>query len=55
MAFGFDLNFNYSYKYYIENNVIDNIYQRLTNKDIFKEYVDMINNYIERKCKNVRN
>ena len=54
-AFAFDLNYDYSYKYYKDNNVIEKMYSKLKNKSKFKEYVEIINEYIEGKCKNVRN
>jgi len=54
-GFVFDLNFDYSFKYYKENNIILKMYNKLNNKNKFKEYVEILNEYIEGKCKNVRN
>ena len=54
-AFVFDLNFDYSFKYYKDNEIIEKMYNKLKDKSKFKEYVDIINEYIEGKCKNVRN
>jgi len=49
-AFVFDLNYDYSFKYYKENNIIDKMYNKLNNKNKFKEYVKILNEYIEGKC-----
>ena len=54
-AFVFDLNFDYSFKYYKENNIIEKMYNKLKDKSKFKEYVEIINEYIEGKCNDVRN
>ena len=54
LAFVFDLNFDYSYRYYKDNNYIDLFYSKLKNKDIFSEYIEIANGYIEGKCKDVR-
>ena len=54
-AFVFDLNYDYSFRYYKENSIINKMYDKLKNKDNFKEYVEILNEYIEGKCKNVRN
>ena len=54
-AFVFDLNFNYSFKYYKENRIIEKMYSMIKEKSKFKEYIEIINEYIEGKCKNVRN
>ena len=54
LAFVFDLNFDYSYRYYKDNNYIDLFYSKLKNKDIFSEYIEIANGYIEGKCNNVR-
>ena len=54
-GFVFDLNYEYSFKYYKENNIIGKMYNKLKDKTKFKEYVEILNEYIEGKCKNVRN
>lgn len=54
-GFIFDLNFEYSYKYFKDNGFINKMFAKLKNKDIFEEYVERINEYVERKCNNVRN
>ena len=40
--------------YYKDNNYIDLFYSKLKNKDIFSEYIEIANGYIEGKCNNVR-
>ena len=53
-GFVFDLNFEYSYQYFKDNEFINKMFDMLENKDIFEEYVEKINEYVERKCNNVR-
>lgn len=53
-AFVFDLNFDYSFKYLKETDLINKYYNRLNNKEIFKPYVDEVNKYIELRCNDVR-
>ena len=43
----FDLNFKYSYKYLRENNLIEKLWDRIKNKEMFKEYFEFINKYID--------
>ncbi len=50
LAFVYDLNFKYSYEYFRDNRFIDLFYEKLKNKEKFKEYIDIINSYVERKC-----
>ncbi len=54
LAFVFDLNFNFSYEYYKKHDLVNKMYSKINNKDLFKEYIDILNNYIERKMKYVR-
>ena len=54
-GFVFDLNFDYSFKYYKENNIIEKMYNKLNDKSKFIEYVEILNKYIEGKCNDVRN
>ncbi len=53
-AFIFDLNYKYSYEYFLKNDFVNRMFSKLKNKEIFKEYVDKLNEYIERKCNDVR-
>lgn len=53
LSFPFDLNFDYSFNYFKDNKFIDKIYNKIDNKEIFEPYIEIINNYIEGKCKNV--
>lgn len=53
-AFIFDLNYKYSYEYFLKNDFVNRMFNKLKNKEIFKEYVDKLNEYIERKCNDVR-
>lgn len=45
----YDLNFDYSFKKIKKDKLIDTIYNKLDNKDIVKEYFDIINRYIDEK------
>lgn len=45
----YELNFNYSYKYLKENQIIEKMYNKLKNKEKLKPYFEEINRYIERK------
>ena len=51
LAFVYDLNYIYSFKYLKENDIIEKIYQRIKNKEKFKDYFIKINNYIDEKLK----
>lgn len=54
LAFVFDLNFEYSYRHFRDNDFINKLFAKLKNKDIFEEYVNKLNEYVERKCNDVR-
>jgi len=54
LAFIFDINYEYSLKIIIDNNFIEKIYNKLDNKEIYEAYFNKINNYIEKRTKNVR-
>lgn len=49
LALIFDLNFDISKKYLLENKILDNLYNRLKNKDKYKEYFDYIKDYLEKR------
>lgn len=51
LAFAFDLNFNFGYEYYKKHDLVNKMYSKIINKDLFKEYINILNNYIERKIK----
>lgn len=53
LAFLFDYNFLYSYKYYKEHDLINKMYSKINNKDLFKEYIDILNNYLEYKLNKI--
>lgn len=55
LSFMFDLNFDYSYQYYRDKGYVGLFYERVKNKELFKDYTDFANEYIERKCNYVRN
>lgn len=55
VAFVFDLNFPYSYEYFKEHDFINKMYDKLKNKELFWPYINQANEYVKRKCKNVRN
>lgn len=46
-AFVFDLNYKYSFEYLKRYRLIDKIYNNLNNKEMFKPYVEIVNNYID--------
>ena len=54
LAFIYDINYEYSIKIIKENNFINKIYNKLDNKEIYEAYFNKINNYIEKRLKNVR-
>ena len=45
----YDLNFNYSYKFLIDNSIIEKIYENVKNKEKLKVYFDEIKRFLERK------
>lgn len=49
LAMVFDLNFSYSFKYLKRNKIIEKMYSRIRNIEVFKEYFDYIINYINEK------
>ncbi len=54
LGFIFELYFSYSFNYLKENNIIDKLYQNVSNKKLFEEYFTEIKNYIEKRLKDVR-
>ena len=54
LAFIYDLNYDYSCKYLLENKYLDRLYDNIENKDRFKNYFDFAKKYLERRAKNVR-
>lgn len=54
LSFVFDLNFVYSYRYFIDNKFIELFYDKINNRDIFTTYVKKAKKYVEGKCNNVR-
>lgn len=51
LAFVFDLNYDYSFKHLKDNKLIDKIYSQIINKEMFKEYFDYVNKYIDERVK----
>lgn len=49
LAFVYDLNFEYSFKYLKETKLIDKIFDGMINKEKYKKYFDFINKYIEER------
>ena len=49
LAFVYDLNFDYSFKYLKETKLIDKIYESIENKEKYKKYFDFINKYIDER------
>lgn len=50
----FDLNFKYSYEYFRSNDFINKMFAKLKNKDIFRDYIRRLNEYIEKKCNDTK-
>ena len=48
LAFIFDINFEESFKIIKEEGFIDKFYDAIEHKEIFKEYFDYANNYLEK-------
>ena len=51
LAMVFDLNFGYSYKYLKDNKIIDNILNKLENKQKFEPYFNYVKGIIEKREK----
>lgn len=49
LAMVFDINYIYSYEYIYKNRLIAEFYDKLKNKDRFKEYFDYVDNYVKSK------
>lgn len=47
LAYVFDINYKYSYEKLKKENYINKIYEEMDNKEIFKPFIDEINEYIE--------
>jgi len=54
LAFIFDINYDISIHYIKENGAIQNFAILLKEKDIYYKYLELVNNYIERRLENVR-
>ncbi len=51
LALIFDLNYNESIKYILDNKIIDNFYNNLKDKEKYKEYFDYAKNYLKERIK----
>lgn len=51
LAFVYGLEYKESFQYLKENSIIENFYNRIQKKEIFKEYFNLIQKYIEKKVK----
>ena len=49
LAMVFDINYIYSYEYIYKNRLIAEFYDKLKNKDRFKEYFYYVDNYVKSK------
>ena len=54
LAFLFDINFEVSYRIIKEEDFINKFYDAIKHKEIFKEYFDYANKYLDEVLKNVR-
>lgn len=46
LSYLFDINSSISYQYIKDNNFVDNLYERIDNKEELKDYFDYMNSYI---------
>ena len=53
LAFLFDINFEVSYRIIKEEDFINKFYDAIKHKEIFKEYFDYANKYLDEVLKNV--
>ena len=51
LALIFDLNFEYSFEYVKNNMILDNMLNKIEDKNKFKSYFDYVNKYIEERSK----
>ena len=49
LAYVYDFNYDFSFKYLKEHKMIQNIYEKLNNKEKFKDYFDKAIKYIDNK------
>ena len=49
LAFVYDLNFQFSFKYLKENHIIDKIFEKVKDKEKFKYYFDKVNKYVDER------
>jgi len=49
----YDLYYDYSIKYLKEKRLIEKMYENIKNKELFKDYFEYINSYIEERLKNL--
>ncbi len=55
LAFVFDLNYQYSFQSLYDHKIIKKYFNQIKNKEKFKPYFEMVQNYIEERVdKNVR-
>ncbi|MDD2208335.1 MAG: HD domain-containing protein [Bacilli bacterium] len=54
LGFIYDINFDCSLRMIKENDYVNKIYNKIDNKEIYKIYFNKINEYIEKRIKNVR-
>ena len=50
-SFIYDINFKPTYELIKVNKYYDKIYERINRKDIFKKYIDYVNEYLEERVK----
>jgi len=49
LAFVFDLNYKYSFRYLYENKIIDKYFEQIKNKEKFRIYFEIVQKYIEKR------
>ncbi|WP_289480730.1 hypothetical protein, partial [Klebsiella pneumoniae] len=51
IALVFDLNFKESAKFLLDNNILENLYNNITNKEAYKKYFTFAINYLKERIK----
>lgn len=54
LSFIYDINYDFTYKYILDNKFIEKLYEKITNKELFKKYFDHALEYMKEGIKNVR-
>lgn len=50
LSFVYDINYNFTYKYILDNKFIEKLYEKITNKELFKKYFDHVLEYMKERA-----